>query len=706
MKKNQPILPVWLIVSALFFSIQTSAQLCPSYIEGTSSISGIINSYFQPAEGTLSAGANSFTLLSGASSSGASSSIADGDLLLIIQMQDGTGTDYTNTANYGTVNTTLAGQYEFVIATSGGTQADGSSINFVRADGTSGGLYNQYVQSPDNSDGRQTFQIVKVPNYQDVILTGDITAVGWDGLRGGIVALRVLRNTDFNNTYGINVMGLGFRGAAATAVGGNSEGDEYRSTVNTHGALKGEGIAGTPSHISGFNTFGYPLPIATSTNYPLGSFMRGAPGNAGGGGKDNGNQPSCSYGADVSHYNSGGGGGGNVGVGGHGGKTWCTGAETYGFGGKSLASYTNRMFMGGGGGAGESQSTEDGYGGNGGGIVFFFTNSVTNTTVNTIINANADSNNNWPVEDIGLFYNALSEGGGGGGAGGSVLAYSAEGLSSLSITARGGTGGNAILFELSSISLTASPNGEHGPGGGGGGGKIIHSTTTGEVDVAGGFAGTFYTFIEQNLSSHGSFGAEAGTAGEAYATATSPFPASCLVLPVGIVSFTVKPAGNTAQLQWITATETNNKGFEIQRSTDGTNWYTLGFMATQSSNQFQQTTYNYTDASPYQGNSYYRLKQIDIDNGFTYSSIVRFSQASNTGIVVYPNPAADEVFITGLMGQNSIEITNISGQVFMRLQNNGRASQTINVSKLATGTYFITIRNQDGSRQAFKVNKK
>ncbi len=701
MKKTLSNLSVLLFAFLISFKVQ--AQVCPSFQTGTVNISGTINSYFQPSAATLAAGATSFTLLSAGTTYGADGAIAIGDLLLVIQMQDGTGTNFTNTAAYGTITSTLAGQYEFVIASSAGTQAGGSIISFVRADGTTGGLYNQYVQNPTNAAGRQIYQIVKVPNYENVLLTGNLTALNWNGLRGGIVALRVLRNTDFNTNFGINVAGRGFRGAGATAVSGISAGDIYRSTTTTHGAAKGEGIAGTPNVV---NTFGGSTRVTTGTTYPNGSFMTGSPANAGGGGKDTGPQAaSCDYTFNSSDFNSGGGGGGNVGAGGRGGNSWCTGATQFGIGGKSLSTYTQRMFFGGGGGAGESQDATQGFGGFGGGIVFFFTNTVSNTGVNTTINADGEAINR--LADSGISYQSESEAGGGGGGGGSILAYSANGLASLAITARGSAGGNTVLFDNTTFTPTQSPNGEHGPGGGGGGGKIIHSTTTGTVNVSGGAAGRFYAmFLAAASRDRGVFGAVAGSIGAIQTTATAPFPLPCSnILPVNLLSFTVTSASGEARLQWVTATETNNKGFEVQRSTDAVNWSSLNFVTTLSPNQLQQTTYNYTDAAPYNGISYYRLKQVDTDDAFTYSGIARFTKGNYEAITVYPNPVNDKLFISGLSGQNTIVITAVSGQTITSLQTNGLTTQNINVSKLASGTYFIAITNQQGITQTFKINK-
>ena len=116
-------------------------------------------------------------------------------------------------------------------------------------------------------------------------------------------------------------------------------------------------------------------------------------------------------------------------------------------------------------------------------------------------------------------------------------------------------------------------------------------------------------------------------------------------LPVELNSFTCFALNNSVQINWTTATETNNTGFEVQRSQDYKNerlkdWAVIGFVpgyGTTTEPQF----YSFTDEAVEPGTYHYRLKQIDFDGSFEYSKIVEvtirapkeFSLSQN-----YPNP--------------------------------------------------------------------
>jgi hypothetical protein len=93
-------------------------------------------------------------------------------------------------------------------------------------------------------------------------------------------------------------------------------------------------------------------------------------------------------------------------------------------------------------------------------------------------------------------------------------------------------------------------------------------------------------------------------------------------LPVTLTSFTAKLAEGKVMLNWATATEVNNYGFEIERSLvighqSLANWEKVGFVQG-NGNSYSQKQYSFTDENPPAGNLQYRLKQIDTDGGFEY----------------------------------------------------------------------------------------
>lgn len=181
-----------------------------------------------------------------------------------------------------------------------------------------------------------------------------------------------------------------------------------------------------------------------------------------------------------------------------------------------------------------------------------------------------------------------------------------------------------------------------------------------------------------------------------------------LVLPVNLLSFNAYRAGRTSMLKWVTASEKQNAGFVIQRSSDGINWLQVGFVKGKSINGDSRVELNYEfmDNSPLSGINYYRLKQQDLAGGFVYSK-TRIVQHNISGkeIIVYPNPARKIVNLSGLAGNETIKILDYTGrQLFERKVNN--SSETISLANYSAGVYHIIVSEPSGYSNVFKVVKK
>jgi hypothetical protein len=92
-------------------------------------------------------------------------------------------------------------------------------------------------------------------------------------------------------------------------------------------------------------------------------------------------------------------------------------------------------------------------------------------------------------------------------------------------------------------------------------------------------------------------------------------------LPIELLFFNAKPQDKTVQLSWETASELNNNYFTIERSADGIQFEELKTVAG-AGNSSQNSSYTEMDLSPYQGISYYRLRQTDFNGQYSYSSVV------------------------------------------------------------------------------------
>lgn len=174
------------------------------------------------------------------------------------------------------------------------------------------------------------------------------------------------------------------------------------------------------------------------------------------------------------------------------------------------------------------------------------------------------------------------------------------------------------------------------------------------------------------------------------------------VLPVTLTNFSAKPNQKNIQLSWTTAAEINNRGFMVERSLDGSNFNTIGFV-TGNGNSSLVSKYSYKDnyvqpAMVY----YYRLRQVDINNRQVYSDIRNARIGKGAGIVltVSPNPARDYVnlFISGTTKNATVEIISASGQRVQQ-QNNISASNGVyklSLNGVAKGNYNIVVHLPEG----------
>lgn len=181
-----------------------------------------------------------------------------------------------------------------------------------------------------------------------------------------------------------------------------------------------------------------------------------------------------------------------------------------------------------------------------------------------------------------------------------------------------------------------------------------------------------------------------------------------IILPINLTSFDAHKNGEVSQLAWITASEQNNKGFEIHRSKNGLNWTKIGFVESKALKGTNKSSliYNYTDEQPLPGINYYRLKQTDLNGNFVFSKtvVVRFNNLTNV-IAVYPNPTRDVVNIKGLQGGEMLYVLDFTGRRLLR-QRAGKEMEKINLSQYGTGLYQIIVRDLNGTNLSFKVLKR
>jgi hypothetical protein len=405
----------------------------------------------------------------------------------------------------------------------------------------------------------------------------------------------------------------------------------------------------------------------------------------------------------MNQYNPGGGGGSNAGAGGQGGSGWDGGAgnpatyPTGGYGGSAFASGTlQHLIAGGGGGAGCSNNSTAATeyicsGGAGGGIIIIRAKSYSGSGS---VQANGAAANDVTTAVVP----GVTDAAGGGGAGGTIVLITnqsgAVGANTITASATGGKGGDMTTYFA------------HGPGGGGGGGYVITNVVpAGSVTVTGGVHGLTRTGSTGGPINN-IYGSTSGSNGAAaiitnYSTFTNPnnVASPCGFLPVTLQSFNGVYRSGAVYLNWQTDAGVDFSYFVVERSTNGADFTALRQVMAIPPGGMLVFNYAYTDVSPLKGQDYYRLKMVDNDGRYRYSSIISIANAiQGFSVHASPNPFTGNVAvtITGNTAETvSLVLVNSEGKTIGKKTANispGVNTQYFsNLQSLPAGAYFISI---------------
>ncbi|MES2389650.1 MAG: T9SS type A sorting domain-containing protein [Bacteroidota bacterium] len=170
-------------------------------------------------------------------------------------------------------------------------------------------------------------------------------------------------------------------------------------------------------------------------------------------------------------------------------------------------------------------------------------------------------------------------------------------------------------------------------------------------------------------------------------------------LPVTLLSFTGKTENGKAHISWVTATESKNKGFDVQRSTDGKVFSSIAFVPAQSAKTIGKKTYSYTDETN-SGNAWYRLVQTDLDNVTEIFAPVYVSNKESKEVLsasLFPNPTEgiSTLQVSGFQNQAfNVSVFNAAGELQQALNienSNSENGSLLDISGLPAGFYFIRI---------------
>jgi gliding motility-associated-like protein len=494
--------------------------------DGNKTVTGteVVNA-FTLLTADVAAGSTSISVTSSALSTNFTGNLAQGDLLMLIQVQGvsiedtvfpNPGPNFGNSSKFfntwGSItNYNNCGNHEFVQVAA---VPNGTSITLDCS-----------LQFDYTATGKVL--VIRVPRYSSLTINngGTLTTSAWNGTSGGVLALEVNGVTTINSGGTIDVSNLGFRGG--TALNSNQSsvfgGGRYADSNPLEGAEKGEGIYGDQSDYDLMNDGGARQCRGAAANAGGGGNGHNA---GGGGGSNAGNPSNWNNGVGVpdpifnaawarespsiaSVTSSGGGRGGysffdvnldplNTNPGPGNGWGGDNRSVVGGLGGRPLDYSTGKIFIGGGGGSGEGNDGEAGDGGNGGGIIFMTTYG--DITGSGKIFANGEDGGDVIGTTSFSSLRGKDAGGGAGGGGTIILQTTGTVLITDSISANGGIGGDQ---ELVAGGFYGPIDEGEGPGGGAGGGYIAISAGSPTTFANGGISGVTNCPYVSNFPANG-----------------------------------------------------------------------------------------------------------------------------------------------------------------------------------------------------------
>ena len=198
------------------------------------------------------------------------------------------------------------------------------------------------------------------------------------------------------------------------------------------------------------------------------------------------------------------------------------------------------------------------------------------------------------------------------------------------------------------------------------------------------------------------FSLNTGSNGEVYLdnNMTGLISGSCVtnnvVLPLTLLNFIAKPQIESIALNWQTVDEFNFKGFDVQRSTDGNNFNSIGFTNANGGGNYSTVDNDVVKGEIY----YYRLKMVDLDGSFKYSLVQSAELYAENVVKLFPNPTHNNTSLlinskNGSESEAAIQIINAQGQVFSNLKMalvSGENSLTLPTENLPSGVFVVYVQ--------------
>lgn len=194
----------------------------------------------------------------------------------------------------------------------------------------------------------------------------------------------------------------------------------------------------------------------------------------------------------------------------------------------------------------------------------------------------------------------------------------------------------------------------------------------------------------------------AGSGGTDIIVSNFAMATDAVLLPVNFTSITAKKAGNGVQLNWGVGEESNVEKYEVERSINARDFIKVGEVAAT-----HNSSYSFLDNQPINGLSFYRVRNVDIDGKYKYSSIVRMNLNRIIELKAYPQPASDQITVEHSKAANGrLMLTTAAGQIIKTIEVVPETSQTpVSLANLGKGLYMLRFDDGQGGIETIKVVK-
>ncbi len=176
---------------------------------------------------------------------------------------------------------------------------------------------------------------------------------------------------------------------------------------------------------------------------------------------------------------------------------------------------------------------------------------------------------------------------------------------------------------------------------------------------------------------------------------------ACFVSPpalsVELAKFDAYGIDNKVVLEWMTISEINNEGFEVERSINGNTWERIGFEIGKGTTNVE-TKYSWIDEDPYAPQAYYRLKQMDFNGESTYSPILSVNinkVDSKLELLAFPNPTLDYLSYNlpnVSLKDHEVSIWTTEGKLVVSKTIQDQGIRVLNLTNMENGTYILNVK--------------